>query len=38
MIRDVIIPYKEAFQNIVETDPFYAGLTVEGATNWTFEG
>ena len=29
--------YKEAFKNIVETDPFYAGLTIEGDTRWTFD-
>lgn len=29
--------YKEAFKNIVETDPFYTSLTVEDATHWEYE-
>lgn len=29
--------YKEAFKDIVETDPFYIGMTVEGWTHWTFD-
>lgn len=28
--------YQDAFKNIVETDPFYTGLTVEDSTNWTW--
>lgn len=29
--------YKDAFRNIVETDPFYVSMTVENWTDWLFD-